>query len=304
MFRLIAFAFLTCFQTLLLAQDYQALVVEGATWVTWREQEYIDKYHAFEIAEDTLVGDTLYKKVLFHQLRDGQRDPYVLEETMLGGLIREDLDNRKVYGRLLFEYILLSDPCREFYYQDQEFVLYDFEIEVGDSITTCGYDVFETVLVNGIDSMEIYGQKRRIFQNKYDEICEIYLIDGIGNMDGLFATYNPFISPGDQGSELQVYCTGGSFNCNIVSSSSDIGLEAINVFPNPAQEWIDVSASQNIDNFSILGMDGKKFIFGAYQERIDITSLSSGSYILVLESKSERIHFHKFVKYFKRSKLL
>ncbi len=72
----------------------------------------------------------------------------------------------------------------------------------------------------------------------------------------------------------------------------------ITVYPNPAKNQITVNSSMKIDSYQIFNTLGKKVLGGVLtNSAIQIESLHSGSYFIVLDEKnSNQTYRKKFIK--------
>jgi surface protein len=87
-------------------------------------------------------------------------------------------------------------------------------------------------------------------------------------------------------------------NCSsILSTSENISKTEISIYPNPVNDFINIKNLKNISSYKIIDFSGRviqsknNFI----ENRIDVTSLSKGNYILEITSKHSVENF-KFIK--------
>ena len=62
----------------------------------------------------------------------------------------------------------------------------------------------------------------------------------------------------------------------------------IQVYPNPTSEVLSVKEANNFDRFVIFNVDGRQCSAGKLEAEIDISGLSNGHYILILEGIETR----------------
>ena len=72
---------------------------------------------------------------------------------------------------------------------------------------------------------------------------------------------------------------GGTLIRTSPNSVKDISRVQVSVYPNPAQEYIKVRGVSNF-HYTIIGIDGKRFIEGQSNGTIDISSLPKGAYFI------------------------
>jgi cyanophycinase len=66
------------------------------------------------------------------------------------------------------------------------------------------------------------------------------------------------------------------------------------IYPNPVQNYLYFSNTDSV-NFQIMEMNGRKILNGEAIERIDISNLKSGNYLIAI-NVNESIHYFKFIK--------
>lgn len=71
----------------------------------------------------------------------------------------------------------------------------------------------------------------------------------------------------------------------------------VSIYPNPATDIIYIKGIKGIEKAEIYNMVGQKVkTFNSGEDRIDVSSLSKGNYILQIFVKGEVSHNHKFIK--------
>ena len=159
-----------CFTLAIQAQEYEyvPLVNEEHVWsycdvLRVGFDKYDLNYYHFQIKGDTIIHDISYKKV-YKDYNNCSANPANYEAA-----IREE--NKRVY-------VVRSG-------EQHERLIYDFNMEVGDSI---GIDTYHDYKVSKIDTVEIAGKLRKCYNCFYSSYG---IIEGIGNLDGNFFLY-PF----------------------------------------------------------------------------------------------------------------
>ncbi|MBK6622890.1 MAG: hypothetical protein IPG32_19265 [Saprospirales bacterium] len=121
-------------------QDYSPMAIEDAHWLMYDPGEIIPgpEWEYF-IKGDTVINDKVYKKVYQRNFFWDDSPyitpyPYIIEEEGLFGAIRDDTILRKVY--------MVRFPPSILDYSDlggcplqEEFLLYNFDIEPGDTLS-------------------------------------------------------------------------------------------------------------------------------------------------------------------------
>ncbi len=152
------------------SQDYFSFPEEDAVWNHFFEtcegtklDYYYSTYYALGLYGDTTINSLEYSKL------------YLLEDSVynsnaeLQGYIREDSLKRVYY----------VGPNFWGHYEEDEVLLYDFSVSVGDTID---YGIWEGTVIKSIDSVLIGDSYRKRFcvWENYD-----YYIEGIGSTNGL-----------------------------------------------------------------------------------------------------------------------
>lgn len=110
---------------------------------------------------------------------------------------------------------VICEQDKRVYYN--EVLLYDFNAQVGDTIThwagILSFGVYQTPVIEEIDSVKICGKMRRRLLTNDFTLSQIYFIEGIGSNAGLIPRYEHF----ESGSRFVCYsdenCAPCPFNC-------------------------------------------------------------------------------------------
>jgi hypothetical protein len=282
-------------------QPYQPLVVENAHWEVgfyssenpiWAPYEM----YQYVISGDSALNGTQYKKLFYRDLDDV--DPEYILSQELYGLMREDTLSRKVFA-ITFNNNGNGCPVNE------EFQLYDFGLEVGDTTNLCFvayqwiiYDIFYETL---------FGKERKVF-NTYNS--PDYLIEGVGTSSGLldwgyFAKRN---EPESKGGwyELLNHCVGTDEECGYlwVGIEEREKLIKLKVSPNPAKEIVNFEIGNiqylkqaQLRCYDVFGslLHSEAVVPGQKEVVLDISSWPSGMYVAVVYSNGGVVGKSKFV---------
>ncbi len=118
--------------------------------------------------------------------------------------------------------------------------------------------------------------------------CEgvAYVVSGIG---GQFDQEVPY----DSG--YQIFPRyNADFEC-ISSSNTLLEEGAIDVFPNPASTFLNVSSEIEIEQYMISDLLGRTIKKGVYVNKVDISNIKQGIYQITF-IKGEKTHSHNFIK--------
>jgi len=252
------------------AQQNQ-IVVENKIWSNVREDclpegnIYTTFYHRFQ--GDTTIEDRQYKKVMIAE------DELYQEWYFSGSFIREDS------GRVYFmEY---SD--------EEEGLIYDFNLKMGDTVTINNPLVTEGLLLtlSTIDSIEtISGYRTRWKLEKDEYSTPEYWIEGIGSQSGVLNSGTGVFGP---------LCGAYTLLCEKEDN--------ITIYQNPDYETcfyilLDVQEGEQENDFSFeirhtKGSENIQVLFNSDESKlIQITALT-GKIILNTQTNNQQINFSK-----------
>lgn len=240
--------------------------------------------YSLRIGSDTLIGNTVYKKV------QSKNDTTSNNWTTVN-YIREDSLKRVYLGT-----------------GANEKLHYDFNLMVGDTFhieSQC------RLIVSEIDSVEINsGEKRkRIRLAPIDDAFEFsFWIEGIGSPLGLMVDHSWAHCATDYGHNLTCFLNDGevlypptSGDCWITSINELENIFEIKVFPNPFKEKLIISQLaktdlKSISIFSSLGSKIKEIDVSKEIIEIDTSTFENGLYFLCFISKKGKIYSKKIIK--------
>ncbi len=233
-----------------------------------------DKYF---VEGDSTLNDIEYKKYY----RCAQLD------TSFYALLREDTLTREIF------YVKPDET--------QEYLLYDFSLEVGDTISVYPiyyYNSFQ-IEVTGIDSILIGDNyRRKLLIGDTSSYYSEFWIEGMGSTAGLFqagTTGDPF----GYFSNLLCYVEGNEvmyeYNSNI-GCFTTCGTAVENIankinlsfFPNPAQDHLSFSSDEIIQHIVILDINGQQLYAKAANQtngEIEVSHLTEGIYLVLVKTE-------------------
>ncbi len=188
MYRKILYSFIIVFilftQFGLRAQEYVPFPDSNVSWkIYWEpyppDEPWTAKHYDYISSGDTLINDTQYTKLLKVDYNLYCSD---IADTNYIGAYRNDIPNKIVY----------------FYQGNEEKILYNFSLGIGDIIPTSYY--IETdgteMLVCDIDSIQIEtGEYRKQYTYEFPtqpETCLYKVVEGIGFLGGLLEPMSTF----------------------------------------------------------------------------------------------------------------
>lgn len=178
-------------------------------------------------------------------------------------------------------------------FNNQGEFLNDGILVVGNDFSNCNIQTMDAMFIN--DGMFCISAD---MTNCIDDTLAgsgLYYIGGsssnFGVFDGTFTFNTPTGTVGVPGN-IQPGVTIGNAPCNLSLNENETKLS---VYPNPANEMLFVSES-NL-TFSIHDLSGKLILQGVTSTSgIDISSLTSGIYVISLLNSDETITVSKFIK--------
>jgi hypothetical protein len=254
--------------------QYHPIVEENRTWKLVN-YGFVQFFYIEFFEGDTLVNNTTYHKLYSADNAQGSN-------TYMVGMLREDETQKKVF----------------FFDGNQEFLLFNFDVQVNDVVNVYGLGALVPVTVESIETIVVNGTNRKKI-NLHGEFYDTFWIEGVGGHNGLrdgalgpVADYDPQLMCYYEGNDLRWDDPNDGSTCGITlgvetdqSNSLDIGI-----YPNPAQDrailLVPSLASGQRAVVCIVNAEGKmcsieKIVCGQ-QNEIDLKSLHSGAYQIIL----------------------
>ncbi len=287
------------------AQKYQPLVEEGKYWIYnhYASNECFQLWQTgIEIrcfSGDTIIRGLSYKKLISSNVVNNVL-PYEITTKRSLCYMREDTLQRKVFMVNFDENVF---PCAD----GNEVCIWDFGLNVGDTIKNCTYDIFYPfnfgdLTHNIVDSILIlqsswgYEQKHFFTVGMSPGQCndpglfvDTY-IEGFGMQDG--PIYKRF------GTYLFKYCEGTLAECNIISSTKDDTESNIvlwTMYPNPVWDNLHIETELDIQKVEIVDQNGR-IVISSFEKNINVSQLLSGIYFVKCLTTNNMYCFMKFVK--------
>ncbi|MBN1925042.1 MAG: T9SS type A sorting domain-containing protein [Prolixibacteraceae bacterium] len=250
-----------------------------------------NKYALFD--EDTVINDLTYHK-LYHT-----HDSEITKEnsTFIGGIREDSLKNIYCY---FFEYSFAMEL--PYLYTNEEVKMYDFNIDIGDTIHHLNFALESMYLVvKQIDTILINNTLRKVYS--FDPIYWVYWIEGIGSVKGLLFTsgglptnaMNNDLICMHQNDTLLYYFSGEeNFYDDCVPTAvfdgvSLITIPGLKVFPNPVKEGVVSFENIDYDQLELFDPKGNRIsvhnIAGRNSYSINTVGLQPGIYVYKLSTE-------------------
>ncbi len=271
-------------------QEYFPLVKENAVWnITnvnfaiepWDSDSYTT--NSLRIYGDTTINSLQFKKLWTVNCFD---ETFIEENSTYYAAIRED--SKSVF----------------LYKDDEEFIIYDFSLQVGDSFTHYSFfslqdvelevESIETIILNGVDRKKI----NFIITNDYSGWVKSW-IEGIGSEAGLidYAFYH-----GNFDVYLNCYKENNSLVYPEISTNCCLGVtditnsfvntENVEIFPNPTSDIINING-KNITKIQIIDLNGCMIYSqntNSTINKVQLSNFSKGFYLLEIHQSNKIIN--------------
>jgi hypothetical protein len=290
---------------------YHPFAGHGANWVTNSSGHssncccsgmcVFEDESKYYICGDTLIENKNYTKLF----RESRHTTYITGPPVcppgcyssstsfvnlgLMGFITQDTLNKKVFFR--------------YYSSQNDQLLYDFDLQMGDTLPASIVNQALTNVVTKIDSIQINGSYRK----KYWISCDLdttnftcynftSLVEGFGSDLGLFASLTPNFEFSSYGS----YTESNSqvlYLCNTLHNTELLKDDEISIYPNPSSEFITINLNQinrqnvSVELYDMLGKQIQSAIIyqGSTIAYFDTRTLYNGQYLIKLVAQENVI---------------
>lgn len=279
--------------------QYSKLIDENKQWV---ESYYYQDLTDIRDGETTFFftyfkGDTVIKDTTYHKLMKqrfyletwytNDASHFIdstLKKAELYSYLREDTINRKVYMLYPFQ----TNGVEE--------LIYDFLLDVGDSLSTDAGTFFLDSIVD-VELNNSTMRKRFCFTNPNEDLTGYY-IEGIGGYNGILEPFYGIGLSGAQSSgniicysedsiELYGSCDYPEYIIANIRNQSDL-QDIIRLYPNPANDRalidlgsVNVAAKIKIHDIRGTILLEEKYLNTKYCD-IELNSLNSGIYLITI----------------------
>lgn len=248
--------------------------------------------YSIEVAGDTLINATNYKQLITHGFVEILTAPFC-SQTMPSylGAVRNDTANKMVYFVPAFQNI--------------EKVLYDFNLQVGDTIigllnpSSSNHVVYEkdSVLVNG-------SYRNRL---KVDSCYNISIIEGIGSDYGLIEIIPGCVTDWGYYNLLcfkennLVQYPENVFSCALIDGLSNVSTlsNKFNIAPNPSHDYFKITSSnKKMIELKVTDINGKLIKKEVLNNDLnaEIWGLNNGFYFIEIKDMNNQIYRDKLIK--------
>ncbi len=222
--------------------------------------------------------------------------PYEFTGKDLIGFVTEDTISKLVY---YLPKLLSSGECI-----DTQFELYNFNLNIGDSISSCHLDQMsknwsgseDYGAIETSDFEFLFGQNRKVmtFHAPHSNaglphLSPMQLIEGIGMTYYDPFSYTPYTTFFD-------FCESQDNQCAILSNILEVQNNDITIYPNPTNGTIKIIGTERISNVTMLDLNGKAINYTMSNGEINLAGLQNGIYILKISDQENKSIFKKIMK--------
>lgn len=280
------------------AQDYKPMLLSDNNWLVtafvhgWGEGDPDSYYdYRFRFTDNQVEFDgQLYEELEYRtRYRENNQDPPWVGNWIIASFyLREDVAQKKVW----VYYAESDNPT--FQHETGEFLLYDFNLEIGDSIPIDGFTSFPygvpakitNITYEWIDIPDVNWQVKTFWLDVSDGYSQIpfVLYEGIGNSHGIVN----YELTWDAGWEL----TGFDKFLNV----KEIFVDDIKIYPNPFTDNFKIKTENPIRKIELYDESGRLIIETRDSQLENTSLLSQGIYILKIYFENKTIQSYKLIK--------
>lgn len=293
------FGLILIFNQILLSQDYVPFPAENVNWNVFYAGTCEEAPPDTVLIRYTIHGDTTINEILYSKLCIESRDTANPKIQGIGGLRESD---KKIYFR---GQTIIGVG------NDEEYLLYDFTKQIGDTIKHDSDGGFYSVVLS-IDSVLIGESYRKRYQvdNHWFYQNPDYIIEGIGSVkNGLLGHISSIPTCGTHYWEHVCFRENGiikylnptfndCFPSNLITETKQIDYESgIDLYPNPFTNEIQIENKLNNRDllFKLIDINGKTLVTKKIKgDKISIDlNINSGIYNALIIDKNGKILISK-----------
>ena len=287
-------------------QDYHPLLENDKVWL---EASFVganicifDQVYQLRVGGDSLINGESYRKIMRRNFVPEGGDPYCppfvaqpSENAISEAFIRENVAEKKVY-------LWVTEDGTQY----EEILIYDFNLEAGDTIPTSSYltdtHIYTVTSVDEVTLQNGESRKRISFSNGGEESS---YTEGLGSDKGL---YQPFFD--GIGFWNESYCIqqnevnlfGSQNQCGWVLDTPESAKGESKLYPNPAVAafTLELAPQTTFDtslSFALHALDGREVYAVSVSSTVSRfqPQLASGMYIWHLRSGGDILDAGKVV---------
>ena len=272
----------------------------NATGLSMTGPCYFNEQYVCEITGDSIIAAQTYQKISYHGVHtEGPTSPDP----------NSNCASPYTFNRL---YALVRQEGLKIYIYEggQEQLLYDFDLQVGDSLPLSFNNYDDHIIVDSITTIQIGNEVRNVFhftqQNQSFQINKI--IEGVGHNFGFIGIMQPF-----EFFETSLECfaindtayypsLGAPCELN-VGLSEQKELVLLNAYPNPTDATIVIETGSlgQIHRLDLVDIYGNQYSFErstseAGMLNLDLSSAESGVYFVRIVNEDGKVGIVRVVR--------
>lgn len=260
-----------------------------------------DTYKHF-LSGDTVIGSYTYSKIY----KTGGRVAFMYSmpicppnvtyspvwtyySNIYSGALRQDTTTKEIFYRI----------------NNTDELLYDFDIQLGDTLTQMPYLRGEETYVSMIDSVWTNNQYRKRFwlstvwgmqQN------HVALIEGIGSTYGLLSSLtepfeDTYVLKCAEDNGTNVY-QNPNYTCDVPNGITELSSLSFEISPNPSDGIFYIQGAEKLSGIDVTDMTGRKILSLRGPDvtgKIDLSKNSIGIYLIRAEDREGRTAMSKLM---------
>ena len=251
-----------------------------------------DENYVYRVSGDSIINDTTYKVIWKSGVRTfysygptgfcNNTQPEEIQEFV--AILRQE--GRKIFRRIGSE--------------GQDQLVYDFELQVGDSLPLSGINFFNDIVVVSRDTILVNGEERLSYQ--FNNAPVSYYVEGIGHSGGFLQYIPPMLECGHRlhcygQNDVPLYPINPQDECDYtVGIETEVASNEFSIYPNPAQDVLiielNVAGNKTVEITNLNGQVVEKLNFSETKNQVSISALPAGVYFVKIQNGSAK----RFVK--------
>ncbi len=195
-----------------------------------------------------------------------------------------------------------SDSARTYEFMNgQDELLYDFSLQVGDTLPMTTLNWCPTVIITSIDTVQVAGKylkKFNISDPVNGDLTSTWFMEGIGNENGLNSPINITMNGGSSfecyaENHVPVFPEGSTCDLTVDVVEKPVTDETTLIYPNPSGGIFTVAInaiSEKDLNVTITGVSGNSILTetwhinqGLNENICNLSGASAGIYVLIIQ---------------------
>jgi hypothetical protein len=282
---------------------YHPFPTHDAIWRQFSGYSPIPNYVAYEYL---IAGDTNISSKIYHKLTRISAN-YAITLTGMPDLNNLGATYQSYYGAFR-EDTILKKVFYMPYWNPNEQLLYDFNLQLGDTLS--GVNHGNHTYVGAVDSILIgtdYRRRLGIVCELFSNYPYVYLIEGIGSTSGLVEPIDiPFegysILYCFTQNEIHLYQSSDmNSTCDFLSVNENESNKYFSISPNPFSQSTQITLNQNYHSIALAVYDiqGKQVAQQQYKDcdkiQLNRNQLSNGLYFLKLTLDDKEVETGKVI---------